>query len=75
MLKPSEIHVNTFNEIYEAVKKLLNPDLLNDIRTYLTISKYGQYEILDGMLKVINEYLLGMARYTTLYCRLFRMIL
>ncbi|KAI4470066.1 hypothetical protein MML48_1g03068 [Holotrichia oblita] len=55
ILKPSKIHVNTFNEIYEAIMKLLNPDLLNDIRTYLTISKYGQYEISDNMLEIVEN--------------------
>ncbi|GJQ77155.1 hypothetical protein Trydic_g14833 [Trypoxylus dichotomus] len=55
ILKPSEIHVNTFNEIYDAIKKLLNPNLLNDIRVYLTISRNNQYEISNNMLEIVQN--------------------
>ncbi|KRT82765.1 hypothetical protein AMK59_3144, partial [Oryctes borbonicus] len=55
VLKHSEIHVNTFNEICDAIKKLLNPNLLNDIRIYLTTARNCKYEISDNMLETVQN--------------------
>lgn len=52
ILKPSEIHVNTFSEIYDAINKLLKPELLNDLRVYLTTARNQHYEITENMMEV-----------------------
>ncbi|KAF2902596.1 hypothetical protein ILUMI_03592 [Ignelater luminosus] len=45
ILKPDQDHVTTFNEICEAAKHFLKPELLNDLRVYLSLSRHGKYEL------------------------------
>lgn len=45
ILEPDPLCKNTFKEIVEAAEHFLKPDLLNDIRKYLTISRMSDYSI------------------------------
>lgn len=47
-----EICVNTFDEIIEAAEKFLKPELLNEIRIYLTAAQYHKYDITDNVQEV-----------------------
>ncbi|RZC40480.1 mini-chromosome maintenance complex-binding protein [Asbolus verrucosus] len=57
VLEPDEMHLNTFNEILEAARHFLKPDLLNEMRLYITQAKLTQYEITDGIQELVqNEF-------------------
>lgn len=47
-----EICSNTFDEIIEAAQKFLKPELLNEIRIYLTSAQYCKYDITDNIQEV-----------------------
>lgn len=46
------MHLQTFNEILQAAKHFLKPELLNDIRIYLTSARLVQYELSDSVQEV-----------------------
>ncbi|XP_057662736.1 mini-chromosome maintenance complex-binding protein [Diorhabda carinulata] len=46
-LEPDPMCTNTFKEIIEAAEHFLKPDLLNDVRKYLTISRMSDYSITE----------------------------
>lgn len=43
---------NTFAEIKEAAGQFLRPELLNDIRVYLSQARFGKYELSDNVQEV-----------------------
>ncbi|XP_060535093.1 mini-chromosome maintenance complex-binding protein [Cylas formicarius] len=55
VLTPEESCLNTFPEILEAARHFLKPDVLNDIRTYLTRARLAEYEISGGVEELIQE--------------------
>lgn len=57
ILKPDQICLETFEEIITAAKHFLKPDLLNDIRKYLTLARLLKYEILENVEELVqNEF-------------------
>jgi hypothetical protein len=46
------MHLKTFGEILEAARHFLKPELLNEIRVYLTSARLVEYEISDGIQEV-----------------------
>ncbi|XP_072383994.1 mini-chromosome maintenance complex-binding protein [Diabrotica undecimpunctata] len=56
-LQPDEICINTFKEIVEAAEHFLKPDLLNEIRKYLTLARMTEYIITEQVENFIqNEF-------------------
>lgn len=55
VLKPEQICIDTFAEIIEAAKHFLKPELLNDIRKYLTQARLIQYEIADNVENFVEQ--------------------
>lgn len=52
VLDPDDMHLKTFGEILEAARHFLKPELLNEIRVYLTSARLVEYEISDGIQEV-----------------------
>lgn len=48
-----QMHLDTFNEIIQAANHFLKPELLNDIRVYLTEARLVEYGLTDGVQEVI----------------------
>ncbi|KAK9871140.1 hypothetical protein WA026_011422 [Henosepilachna vigintioctopunctata] len=55
ILKPEESHISTFNEVVEAAKHFLKPDLLNEIRKYLTLARMVTYKLGDNVQTLIQN--------------------
>lgn len=54
-LAPEEASVETFGEILQAANHFLNPELLADIRKYLTQARLIKYEISEDLQEVVQE--------------------
>lgn len=48
-LEPDESCLSTFNEILEAARHFLKPKLLDDIRVFLTLARFGDYELPENI--------------------------
>lgn len=59
-LKPDDECLKTFSEILDAARHFLNPELLNDIRKYLTEARLMKYEISDQAQDVIQQEFVAM---------------
>lgn len=58
VLKPEQMCIDTFVEILEAARHFLKPELLTDIRKYLTLARFTEYEIHEKSGEwVQNEYI------------------
>lgn len=55
VLKPEQICVETFEEIITAAKYFLKPELLNDIRKYLTLSRLTKYDISENVEELVQD--------------------
>ncbi|KAJ3663854.1 hypothetical protein Zmor_008075 [Zophobas morio] len=57
VLEPDEMHLNTFSEILQAARHFLKPELLNEIRVYLTSARLLDYNISDDIQELVqNEF-------------------
>ncbi|KAF5269933.1 hypothetical protein FQR65_LT05732 [Abscondita terminalis] len=54
-LKPDPDYVQTYQEIVEASKIFLKPELLNDIRVYLTQVRHSSFELNDEVHEMIQN--------------------
>ncbi|XP_030765573.1 mini-chromosome maintenance complex-binding protein [Sitophilus oryzae] len=59
-LKPDDTCLNTFGEILEAANHFLKPELLNQIRIYLTRARLIQYEISDQVQNLVQQEFVNM---------------
>ncbi|KAK4877050.1 hypothetical protein RN001_009556 [Aquatica leii] len=56
-LNPDNTFVKTYQEILETVKILLKPELLNDIRVYLTQMRHSDFQLNDDVHQLVqNEF-------------------
>lgn len=51
-LEVNETCLNTFNEIVEAARHFLKAELLNDIRVFLTLARFGNYDLTENIQEV-----------------------
>ncbi|XP_018566587.1 mini-chromosome maintenance complex-binding protein [Anoplophora glabripennis] len=57
VLKPEKICLETFAEIIVAARHFLKPELLNDIRKFLTLARLAKYEISENVEELVqNEF-------------------
>lgn len=54
-MRPDNDNLPILSETIEAAKYFLNPDLLNEIRVYLTLARSLTYEISDAMQELIQQ--------------------
>lgn len=56
-MAPDDHSMNTFVEIKEAAKHFLKPDLLNNIRSYISKVRYAEYELPESTMELVqNEF-------------------
>jgi hypothetical protein len=60
VLDPDDMHLKTFGEILEAARHFLKPELLNEIRVYLTSARLVEYEISDGIQEMVQKEFVNM---------------
>ncbi|KAJ8974185.1 hypothetical protein NQ317_004864 [Molorchus minor] len=57
ILKPENICLETFSEIIAAARHFLKPELLNDVRRYLSLARLIKYEISESVEGLVqNEF-------------------
>lgn len=59
-LKPEASCISTFEEILQAAKHFLIPDLLNELRIYLTLARHTKYEINDDIQNLVQQEFVNM---------------
>ncbi|XP_044268941.1 mini-chromosome maintenance complex-binding protein [Tribolium madens] len=55
ILAPETTHLRTFSEILGAARHFLKPELLDDIRLYLTSARLTQYDLSDNVLEMVQN--------------------